>query len=114
MDNQWLNKMQVQKTGKPCLIPHQVEINGEWVWDGKWVRGEMPRVDILLPFHRCKRLGCPVQKHESPSAYMYYPRESSQFKYVPYWARRAEQIDLSKALDIELRVLRSRRKDLAI
>ncbi len=110
MERLWLNKQQVQATGKPCLIPKQIEINGEWIWEGKWI-GPPPVCDILLTFTRCKQLGCPVLENESPAAYVYKQSEPSQFRYVPYFARYAEQINMSAATELELKVLAMRRGD---
>ncbi|MCJ8015246.1 hypothetical protein MUG84_26615 [Paenibacillus sp. KQZ6P-2] len=106
----WLNKVQAQASGKPCLIPYQVEIDGEWVWDGRWTK-LAPTADILLPYTRCKEIGCPVQNRESPDAYVYNAAEKSQFRYVPFWARFSEDIDHSKITDEEGRILGFRRGD---
>lgn len=110
MEHLWLNKHQVQATGKPCLIPRQIEINGEWVWDGKWI-GMPPICDILLTYSRCKQLGCPVGEYERPVAYVYKQSEPTQFRYVPLWARFADQIDLRLADEVEARIIRRRRGD---
>lgn len=106
----WLNKVQAQDSGKPCLIPHQVEIDGNWMWDGKWTR-PAPIADILLPYTRCKEVGCPVQYRESPAAYVYNAAEKSQFRYMPFWARFHEDIDHSKITEEEARILSFRRGD---
>lgn len=104
----WLNKIQAQASGMPCLIPFQKEVNGEWVWDGKWTR-PAPVADILLTYHRCSELGCPVRQNESPAAYVYYAAEKSNYRYMPFWARFAEQIDMSKIDEEESRILSYRR-----
>ncbi|WP_160045655.1 hypothetical protein [Paenibacillus sp. USDA918EY] len=106
----WLNKVQAQDSGKPCLIPFQVEINGEWVWDGRWTR-PAPIADILLPYTRCKQVGCPVQYRESPAAYVYNAAEKSQFRYVPFWARFIEDIDMTKVDAQEAKILSFRLGD---
>lgn len=106
----WLNKVQAQASGKPCLIPFQTEINGEWVWDGKWTR-PAPVADILLPYTRCKEIGCQVQSKESPAAYVYYAAERSKYRYVPFWARFIDQIDQTKITESEAKILRFRRGD---
>jgi hypothetical protein len=108
MEHLWLNKHQVQASGKPCLIPRQIEINGEWVWDGKWI-GMPPVCDILLTYSRCKQLGCPVGEYERPAAYVYKQSEPTQFRYVPFWARFADQIDLSLTDDLEAKIIGRRR-----
>lgn len=111
MVNQWLNKQQVQKTGKPCLIPRQIIVNGEWVWDGDWIGGPKPTCDILLSYNRCKHLGCPVGERERPDAFLYKQSEPTQFRYIPFWARFAEQIDISKASEAEVKEINRRRGD---
>lgn len=111
MDSLWLNKHQAQASGKPCLVPRQVEVNGEWVWEGKWVGGPKPNADILISYHRCQQLGCPVGEQESPAAYVYKQSEHSQFRYVPFFSRFIEQIDMSKATDLEKKVLARRHCD---
>lgn len=111
MVNRWLNKQQVEKTGKPCYLPKQKQVNGEWVWDGNWIGGMEPICDILLPFTRCKQLGCPVGEKEQPAAYVYKQSEPTQFRYVPFWTRFAEDIDLSKASEGEIKVINLRRGD---
>ncbi|MUG68662.1 hypothetical protein GNP94_22075 [Paenibacillus campinasensis] len=107
----WITNVQAQASGMPCLIPRQVEVNGEWVWEGKWAGAPEPVADILLTYTRCAQLGCPVKPKERPSAYIYNSGEGSKYRYVPLWARFAEQIDISKANELELRVLRRRRGD---
>lgn len=111
MHNLWLNKFQAKASGKPCLIPRQVEVNGVWVWDGKWAGAPAPMCDILLPFTRCQQLGCPVGERERPAAYVYKQAEPSKYRYVPFWARFIEQIDMSQVTELEARVLSRRRGD---
>lgn len=107
----WLNKSQAKASRMPCLIPRQIEVNGEWVWDGIWAGAPEPVADILLTYRRCAFLGCPVGEQEKPAAYIYSSREISSYRYVPLWARFAEQIDMSKANELEIRVLSRRRGD---
>lgn len=111
MRNLWLNKAQAQASMIPCLIPRQIEINGEWKWEGRWVGAPEPVADILLSFTRCSELGCPVGHKEKPVAYVYCSRELSSYRYVPLWARFLEQIDKGKANELELRVLNRRKGD---
>ncbi|MNP47262.1 hypothetical protein D3C76_1413060 [compost metagenome] len=111
MHNHWLNKPQAKASGKPCLVPRQVEVNGEWVWEGKWVGAPEPVADILLTYTRCKILGCPVGDREKPVAYVYKQSERSQFRYVPFYARFIEQIDMSNTTELEAKVLSRRRGD---
>ena len=111
MGNLWINKYQAQTSGKPCLIPRQVESNGDWYWEGKWANGPEPIADILLTYTRCKQLGCPVSEKEKPEAYVYKQSEPSQFRYVPFYSRYIEQIDMSRATELEVRVLNRRRGD---
>lgn len=111
MVNHWLNKQQAQASGKPCLIPRQVEINGEWVWDGKWFGGPRPVTDILLTYTRCNQLGCPVRDKEKPVAYVYKQSERSNYRYVPLWDRFIDQINMSKVTELEAQVLSRRHGD---
>ncbi|AYB47679.1 hypothetical protein D5F53_32165 [Paenibacillus lautus] len=107
----WVNKAQAQASRMPCLIPRQVEIDGNWVWEGKWVSAPEPIADILLTYTRCTQLGCPVGEKEKPAAYVYCSSELSSYRYVPIWPRFIEQIDMSKVNELELRVLKRRRGD---
>ncbi|MBW4838618.1 MAG: hypothetical protein KZY74_04425, partial [Paenibacillaceae bacterium] len=75
---------------------------------GKWI-GMPPVCDILLTYSRCKQLGCPVGEYERPAAYVYKQSESTQFRYVPFWARFAEQIDLSLTDELEAKIIGRRR-----
>ncbi|MEC0370861.1 hypothetical protein [Paenibacillus chibensis] len=100
----WLNKVQAKASGIPCLIPKQVEIDGEWVMEGRWT-SPPPTADILLPYNRCKQVGCPVQERERPAAYVYNASEKTQFRYIPFWARFSEDIDHSKITDDEAWIL---------
>ncbi|WP_138225690.1 hypothetical protein [Paenibacillus algicola] len=109
--NQWLNKQQVQSAGIACFIPRQIQVDGEWVWDGRWIGAPEPIADILLSFARCKQLGCPVQPGESPDAYVYKASEKTQFRYVPFWSRFEEQIDMSKTDEAEARIIKRHRGD---
>ncbi|MCA4756304.1 hypothetical protein [Mycolicibacterium fortuitum] len=111
MRKYWLNKVQAKESGMPCLIPRQVEINGEWKWEGKWAGAPEPVADILLTYTRCSQLGCPVGAKEKPAAYVYCSGELSSYRYVPIWSRFIEQIDMNKVNDLELRVLKLRRGD---
>lgn len=107
----WLNKSQAQASRMPCLIPRQIKVKGDWVWEGKWVGAPEPVADILLTYTRCIQLGCPVGEKEKPAAYVYSSRELSSYRYIPLWARFLEQIDMSKVNEIEHRVLNHRRGD---
>ncbi|WP_059048709.1 hypothetical protein [Paenibacillus senegalimassiliensis] len=111
MDNLWLNKYQAERSGKPCLLPRQIQTDHGWVWEGKWTGGPEPVCDILLTFTRCRVLGCPVGPREAPAAYLYKQSEPTQFRYIPFWARFIEQINLSQATELEKAVLARRRGD---
>ncbi|AZS17410.1 hypothetical protein [Paenibacillus lutimineralis] len=111
MFNQWLNKHQAKASGKPCFIPRQIQIDGNWIWDGKWAGAPPPVCDILLTYTRCQQLECPVGPKERPAAYVYKQSEPSKFRYVPFWARFAEQINLDMADEVEARIISRRRGD---
>ncbi|WP_422659092.1 hypothetical protein ACK8P5_00650 [Paenibacillus sp. EC2-1] len=107
----WLNKQQAIASGLPCFIPQQIEEDGEWIWRGTWACAPEPVADILLPYSRCIQLGCPVGAKEKPSAYVYKAAEISSYRYVPFWSRFAEQIDMEKVNELEARVIKRRRGD---
>jgi hypothetical protein len=83
--NGWLSRSEVAAGGLP------VYITGGPGW-----RPARPAGWILLPRYRCAELGAHVPAWEQPAAYLHVPKAFPPHSYAPLYARRMDQIDVSR------------------
>lgn len=94
-------KAEMMGTGASCFIP-----DAPGALTGRW-RGPIPDSGIVLTRKRCADVGAPVREREYPVSFVYRMEIKSDFKFVPFYQRQADEIDRSKLNHLEERVLQN-------
>ncbi|OKP94797.1 hypothetical protein A3848_02150 [Paenibacillus sp. P32E] len=98
-----LTKNEMMDTGAACFIP-----DAPGALTGRWY-GEPPLDGLILPRRRCAALGAPVQNREYPVACIYRIEIKDDYRYVPFYHRQLDQLDLKKTTFYEDRWLKRQR-----
>ncbi|WP_438497128.1 hypothetical protein [Paenibacillus sp. IHBB 3054] len=94
---------EMMDTGVACFVP-----DAPGALTGRWF-GEPPLDGIILTRRRCAALGAPVQDREYPVAFIYRIEIKDDYRYVPFYLRLPEQLDLKKSTYYEDRWLKRQR-----
>lgn len=94
-------KAEMMDTGASCFIP-----DAPGALTGRW-RGPIPDSGVILTRKRCADVGAPVREREYPVSFVYRMEIKSDHKFVPFYQRKADEIDRSKLNYLEERVLQN-------
>jgi hypothetical protein len=95
----WLTKNEMMDTGMPCFIPDAVgALTGRWY-------GSPPGDGIMLTRTRCAQLDAAVKDSEEAVAFFYVATIAENYRYIPFYHRKAEELNVQKINQLEKRTL---------